>query len=595
MSTGWPQGDQDLRGRYARSDDPWPPDAGSFGEPGHDAAEPGSDGVGLEDEWVAGQPYTAPWEDEQQRGHVAARPGGRGQDGPAGSRRPRDDVQQAPGWQAEPSPATGSDDEDDEDYQWIRYLGGGRGTAQGDVPAPRSAKPDRAGRREAATGTRQRWAGRRKQHPPSAGTHPAQAPAGRADRGYDQRGHVTPAGPGQAADDTDPGTARGYVSPSPVETDHADPGSLSGYVAPARPGSIGHGRRSRAAESPKQSQRQEQEQEQARRAHEAQQRAEAEQERLELEARQKAKAEQERLELDAHRRAQAEQERREREDRQKAKAEQERLVLEERKAARAEKAQRERQAREAKEQEKAEQKRRQRAAREQAKATTRQQSPARPQASVLTASPAQEAVSQPVTPQRTRSSRRGRPCQKRKLLWLAISALLVVLAVAVAATAVLLRSSGGVRHILVTPNTIGAYAQAPALAQEMKAEQLKSGIVARSSGEATHVVDAVYEDVSGPAAQNGPQIVLFIGGNLSGTSAGSFISSFIGKLQGAVTANPGSLSGEAACVPSEDGRLAECAWADNDTFGVIASPTLGAAGLAKELRQMRPAVERVAK
>jgi hypothetical protein len=270
-------------------------------------------------------------------------------------------------------------------------------------------------------------------------------------------------------------------------------------------------------------------------------------------------------------------------------------VLEERKAARAEKAQRERQAREAKEQEKAEQKRRQRAAREQAKATTRQQSPARPQASVLTASPAQEAVSQPVTPQRTRSSRRGRPCQKRKLLWLAISALLVVLAVAVAATAVLLRSSGGVRHILVTPNTIGAYAQAPALAQEMKAEQLKSGIVARSSGEATHVVDAVYEDVSGPAAQNGPQIVLFIGGNLSGTSAGSFISSFIGKLQGAVTANPGSLSGEAACVPSEDGRLAECAWADNDTFGVIASPTLGAAGLAKELRQMRPAVERVAK
>jgi hypothetical protein len=548
MSTGWPQGDQDLRGRYARSDDPWPPDAGSFGEPGHDAAEPGSDGVGLEDEWVAGQPYTAPWEDEQQRGHVAARPGGRGQDGPAGSRRPRDDVQQAPGWQAEPSPATGSDDEDDEDYQWIRYLGGGRGTAQGDVPAPRSAKPDRAGRREAATGTRQRWAGRRKQHPPSAGTHPAQAPAGRADRGYDQRGHVTPAGPGQAADDTDPGTARGYVSPSPVETDHADPGSLSGYVAPARPGSIGHGRRSRAAESPKQSQRQEQEQ--ARRAQEAQQRAEAEQERL---------------------------------------------VLEERKAARAEKAQRERQAREAKEQEKAEQKRRQRAAREQAKATTRQQSPARPQASVLTASPAQEAVSQPVTPQRTRSSRRGRPCQKRKLLWLAISALLVVLAVAVAATAVLLRSSGGVRHILVTPNTIGAYAQAPALAQEMKAEQLKSGIVARSSGEATHVVDAVYEDVSGPAAQNGPQIVLFIGGNLSGTSAGSFISSFIGKLQGAVTANPGSLSGEAACVPSEDGRLAECAWADNDTFGVIASPTLGAAGLAKELRQMRPAVERVAK
>lgn len=202
------------------------------------------------------------------------------------------------------------------------------------------------------------------------------------------------------------------------------------------------------------------------------------------------------------------------------------------------------------------------------------------------------AVSEPSASRQPRSvgRRRQRRSRKRRL-WPAAGAVLVTMAVGVAAAAVVLRPAGGARHILVTPARIGAYAQVPALAAEMKADQLRSGIVADSSGEATHVVDAVYEDVSGAAARSGPQIVLLIGGNLSGTSAGSFISSFIGRLQGAVTANPGSLAGDAACVPSKNGGLAECAWADDDTFGVIASPTLGAAALAKELRQMRPRVE----
>ena len=87
------------------------------------------------------------------------------------------------------------------------------------------------------------------------------------------------------------------------------------------------------------------------------------------------------------------------------------------------------------------------------------------------------------------------------------------------------------------------------------------------------------------------QIVLFIGGNLSGTSASSFITSFIGKLPGAVTTAAGPLGGEAACVPSAGGNPAECAWADNDTFGLVASPTLDAQALASELRQMRLQVE----
>ena len=150
----------------------------------------------------------------------------------------------------------------------------------------------------------------------------------------------------------------------------------------------------------------------------------------------------------------------------------------------------------------------------------------------------------------------------------------------------------------------------------MKAAQVRHTIVAQSNGEASNVVAAVYESTasqSSPSASPSPghgstgaagasgaspsapdgtsQIVLFIGGNLSGTSASSFITSFIGKLPGAVTTAAGPLGGEAACVPSAGGNPAECAWADNDTFGLVASPTLDAQALASELRQMRLQVE----
>jgi hypothetical protein len=167
----------------------------------------------------------------------------------------------------------------------------------------------------------------------------------------------------------------------------------------------------------------------------------------------------------------------------------------------------------------------------------------------------------------------------------------VLIASGVSAFVFLPKSSTGATHVLVTPPRLGAYARDPALANDMHAEALRNEIVARSGGEAKNVVDAVYQDTTGPGTASGPQIILFIGGNLSGSSVNRFISSFAGKIRGAVTVSPGSLRGEAACVPGERGGLAECAWADGDTFGVVVSPTLNATGLANELRQMRPQVE----
>jgi hypothetical protein len=155
----------------------------------------------------------------------------------------------------------------------------------------------------------------------------------------------------------------------------------------------------------------------------------------------------------------------------------------------------------------------------------------------------------------------------------------------------LTRSSGGAPHVLTTPAKLGAYVQEPELATAMDVKTLQQQIVKQGAGHARNVIYAVYEDSTGPAAASGPQVIIFIGGNLSGSSAGSFISTFTSRLPGAMTTSAGALGGEAACAPSTDGRPAACLWADNDTFGVVTSATLSVSGLADEMRQMRAMVE----
>jgi hypothetical protein len=171
----------------------------------------------------------------------------------------------------------------------------------------------------------------------------------------------------------------------------------------------------------------------------------------------------------------------------------------------------------------------------------------------------------------------------------------------------LLPSNGPV-HQIATPERIGTYAQAPALAQSMKAASVRRGIVSESGGEASNVVAVVYQSstspvvpgasgkASAPGAAAAPdtttaQIVLFIGGNLSGASPSAFISTFMSNVPGATSTSAGPIGGDAACTPSTGPDPAECAWADDDTFGLVASPTLGTAALASEMRQMRLQIE----
>ena len=212
--------------------------------------------------------------------------------------------------------------------------------------------------------------------------------------------------------------------------------------------------------------------------------------------------------------------------------------------------------------------------------------------------PRQAAVQQVTAPKTVTPPRTARPPAKRKgshrgvVLTFALLGAVCLAGGGFAGWKVLHKSLPA--HTISTPQQLLGYTQEPKLANSMGATKLRDEIVAKSNGEASHVSATVYEDSSGAAAKTGPQIILFIGGNLSG-SADSFISSFTGMLHGAFITSAGKLGGHAACVPGYSGHPAECAWADNDTFGLISSPTLSATDLGNQLRAFRPLLEHVVK
>jgi len=174
--------------------------------------------------------------------------------------------------------------------------------------------------------------------------------------------------------------------------------------------------------------------------------------------------------------------------------------------------------------------------------------------------------------------------------------LAVVLAGAAVAAEAGVFGGGGPAHTLVTPDKLGAYVRRPQLEKQMNAAQLQREVITKSAGQASHVVSAVYEDGTSATSNKAPQMILFIGGNLTGVSASGFIASFTQQSKGAFVTGAGALGGSAACVNAQasvPGSVALCTWADNDTFGVVASPTMTATRLATQLRAIRPMVEHV--
>ena len=192
--------------------------------------------------------------------------------------------------------------------------------------------------------------------------------------------------------------------------------------------------------------------------------------------------------------------------------------------------------------------------------------------------------------------RRGRSGDRR--LWFALGGVVVVFVGAIVAIVMVAFPSGpgGPAHTLVTPNQLNAFTRRPALEQQMNVAQLRQDVVTTSSGQARHVVEAVYEAGNSTSGST-PQIILFMGGNLLNAAPQVSVTSFTQRFKGAKITSAGGL-GEAACVnatASQPGSVAMCAWFDNDSFGEVVSPTMNASALANTMRQIRPHVELVAK
>jgi hypothetical protein len=180
------------------------------------------------------------------------------------------------------------------------------------------------------------------------------------------------------------------------------------------------------------------------------------------------------------------------------------------------------------------------------------------------------------------------------MIMVAAAGVAAVVVAAGAADVLGLFGGNGPAHVLVAQDRLGAYVRRPQLEKQGNLAALQRQVIAKSAGQASHVVSGVYEDSAGSS----PQMILFVGGNLSGVSASDFISSFTQQSKGSFVTSPGTLGGSAACVNAQasvPGSVALCTWADNDTFGVVASLTMNATKLAAEMRVMRPMVERVAK
>ena len=191
---------------------------------------------------------------------------------------------------------------------------------------------------------------------------------------------------------------------------------------------------------------------------------------------------------------------------------------------------------------------------------------------------------------------RRRSGSNDRRLWLGLGGVIVLAAAAIAGIIKFeLPSHSGPAHTMVTPAKIGAYARTVDLEHQADVAALREKVIKMSSGQASRVVSAVYES-GNSAAGNTAQIIMFIGGHLANADPAASITSFTQQFPGAKVVSAGALGGKAACVQDGTGAnsVAMCAWFDNDSFGEVVSPTMGATALANAMHTVRSSVEQLA-
>lgn len=185
---------------------------------------------------------------------------------------------------------------------------------------------------------------------------------------------------------------------------------------------------------------------------------------------------------------------------------------------------------------------------------------------------------------------------RRLWLWLSLGVTGVVAAGAIAVILTSGSSGGGVAHTVVMPPALGPYKWAPDLEKNAGLPALAASVAETGGRQMSGIRARTYErSAPGGAA---PQLLEVIGGHLLSTSPASSIITLIGKYPGAHAVPAGPMGGSAACFEQTAGTadsVAMCAWSDNDSFGILTSPTLNAASLADLMVRDRPLIELVKK
>lgn len=145
---------------------------------------------------------------------------------------------------------------------------------------------------------------------------------------------------------------------------------------------------------------------------------------------------------------------------------------------------------------------------------------------------------------------------------------------------------------ITVPNQVDGFTRSPSLEQQMDVVALAAG-VSKSTGSASDVRSAVYEQGSNALSANA-KIFMFVGGNLSHGAADASFVNFERSYPTAHTVSAGSLPGDAACTTTVDnkGSASMCVWFDDGTFGALVSPTMTTAELATTMDEVRPSLER---
>src|SRR5262249_62418964 len=122
-------------------------------------------------------------------------------------------------------------------------------------------------------------------------------------------------------------------------------------------------------------------------------------------------------------------------------------------------------------------------------------------------------------------------------------AIVVLAAGAVAGLKFMSRGSSR-SHMLVAPSHLASYVRKPQLEQQMNARALQQQVIAKSAGQASHVVSAVYDNSAGVSDSAPPQIFLFIGGELARGAPAGGLSSLFAPFQGGAAAGRGTAVAE---------------------------------------------------